>query len=45
MSNDDRVLYLIAAYAHDVGHQGLTNEYYINNNHELALTYLYMSPL
>lgn len=35
----------MAAYAHDIGHQGYTNQYYINHNHELALTYLYSSPL
>ena len=28
---------LIAAYAHDAGHQGLTNAYYKNSKHKLAL--------
>jgi hypothetical protein len=34
---------LIAAYAHDGGHEGLTNAYYKNANHLLA-TYS-QSPL
>lgn len=33
MNPRDRILYLIAAYAHDMGHEGLTNSYYIKNNH------------
>ncbi len=36
---------LIAAYAHDSGHQGFTNHFYNSRNEELALKYSYMSPL
>lgn len=36
---------LIAAYAHDNGHQGFNNYYYNSNNLELALLYAYNSPL
>jgi hypothetical protein len=28
---------LIAAYAHDSGHEGLTNAYYKNSGHSLSL--------
>lgn len=36
---------LIAAYAHDNGHQGLTNNFYINSQHALAIKYKNESPL
>ena len=34
---------LIAAYAHDSGHEGLTNAYYINSKHPLSINNI--SPL
>ena len=36
---------LIAAYAHDNGHQGLTNGFYINSVDDLAIRYYNNSPL
>ena len=41
----ERTCMLIAAYAHDNGHEGLNNNFYINNNLDLALKYSYISPL
>jgi len=37
LSNSDRIYMLLAAYAHDCGHEGLTNEFYKNTNHDLAI--------
>jgi hypothetical protein len=37
ISQQKRVLMLIAAYAHDGGHEGLTNSFYKNSNHPLAI--------
>jgi hypothetical protein len=31
-----RIFMLLAAYAHDSGHEGLTNAYYKNTGHPLA---------
>lgn len=42
---EERCFFLIAAYAHDNGHQGLTNNFYINSEDELALRYSNQSPL
>mmetsp|Transcript_91606 Transcript_91606/g.142943 ORF Transcript_91606/g.142943 Transcript_91606/m.142943 type:complete len:977 (+) Transcript_91606:52-2982(+) len=36
---------LIAAYCHDVGHQGRTNPFLVETGHELALRYNDKSPL
>lgn len=36
---------MLAAFGHDSGHEGFTNDYYIKSNHDLAITYLYCSPL
>jgi len=41
---------LIAAYAHDSGHQGLSNSYYKNTGHELGknsspLEYMHVANL
>lgn len=44
-SREDYVMYLVGAYAHDVGHRGLGNHYYLSTHHELALLYLYDAPL
>lgn len=46
----NRVLMLIAAYAHDSGHQGLSNSYYKNSGHELGknsspLEYMHVANL
>ena len=30
---------LVAALGHDVGHEGLTNDFYIKSRHELAVRY------
>lgn len=45
LSAEDRTLILLAAYAHDNGHEGLTNEFYNQRSLPLALTYSYASPL
>ena len=45
MDGKDRFYLLLAALAHDNGHEGLSNAYYIKNHKDLALTYLYKSPL
>jgi hypothetical protein len=44
-NQEERIFMLIAAYAHDNGHRGLTNDYYINTDDQLAITYQYKSPL
>ncbi len=36
---------MLAAYAHDNGHQGLTNNFYINSEDELSIKYSNESPL
>jgi len=36
---------LIAAYAHDNGHKGFTNDFYNKSNDPLAIRYSYESPL
>ena len=36
VSHHKRIYMLLAAYAHDAGHEGLTNLYYKNSNHPLA---------
>ena len=45
MDGKDRFYLLLAALAHDNGHEGLSNAHYIKNHKDLALTYLYKSPL
>ena len=42
---NERIFILIAAYAHDNGHKGLSNNFYINSNDPLAIRYSYISPL
>ena len=41
----DYICCLIAAFAHDAGHRGFTNNFYIKTNNKLALDYSYESPL
>jgi hypothetical protein len=45
VTEEERIYILLAAYAHDNGHQGLTNNFYINSEDPLALTYSNISPL
>jgi hypothetical protein len=33
LTHKKRILILIAAFAHDVGHEGLTNSFYKNSKH------------
>ena len=36
---------LIAAYAHDAGHAGYRNDFYLNTSHKLTIIYGNRSPL